>query len=86
MTKLEKVMIEKGLIWNEDEVDILLHGIEYDNCCTLQFVTKGFVVTKFDSAVLPSEFRIYDRNFNLIATQNVHKDSMFGWESYCCFE
>lgn len=84
--ELENELRKRGLIWKADEIDIVMKGIEYDNCQSLQFVTKDFIVCRFDSAVMDSEFRIYDKNYNLVGVQNVWKDAMFGWESYCCFE
>ena len=86
MNRLEKEMKKRGLIYDADDYDIVMRGIEYDNCQHLLFFTKDFIVCRFDSAVLPSTFVIYDKKLNLIGEQNTHKDCMFGWESCCNFE
>lgn len=86
MNRLEKELRQRGIVFDTDDMQVCLHGMEYDNLQHLVFFTQDFIVCRFDSAVLDSEFRLYDKRFNLIGTQNVWKDSMFGWESYCNYE
>ena len=84
MNRLEKVLKQKGIIYQADEW-ACMRGAEYDEA---QYVIdidykSGIIICEYDNAVLPSEFRIYDaRTLTLIGGQQVHKSDWGGFESW----
>jgi len=90
MQKLKKVLKAKGIIYDENDVMILMHGAEYDQCAKLVAVTEKYIITVWHSAVMDSMLRLYDRHtFAPIAEQYLYPDecSFFGndkWGSYVC--
>lgn len=75
MNRLKKELKKRGIIFKSDEMQVM-SGAEYDTQVSLLFFTKDFIVCRFDCAVLDSEFHIFDRNFNLIATQQIYKTNV----------
>ena len=92
MTKLEKVLTDKGIIYEADEY-MMMMGPEHDCCRKLVEITDQFIITVFYSAVLDPEIHIFDRHtFEIVAQQNLYPDpyGLFGernrWGSYVNFE
>lgn len=90
MNKVEKFLTEKGVLYEADDYEIS-KGAEYDWCRKLITITDQFIVTVMHSAVLDSEFQIFDRKtYKLVAQQNVwYADRVFKenpWDSYVWFE
>lgn len=85
MTRLKKEMKKRNILFVADDSEIM-RGAEYDCENALVFIDRDYIVTVFSCAVLPSELRIYDRNFELIGGQDLYQDMSFGggktWNSY----
>lgn len=89
MTRLKKYLIEKGKIF-ESENDC------YESYESFFICEKGFIITIAGSAMTNPEFRIYDRNLELVAVQDCLKDKYYNsnmhenyfnpFGSYCNFE
>lgn len=89
MTRLKKYLIEKGKIF-ESENDC------YESYESFFICEKGFIITIAGSAMTDPEFRIYDRNLELVAVQDCLKDKYYNsnmhenyfnpFGSYCNFE
>jgi hypothetical protein len=78
MTRLEKELTKKGIIFEADEIEIALKGIEHDCSAHLVAVTDKFIITVVYSAVLDTVLYIYDRfTFELIGEQSRYKDTQF---------
>ena len=78
MTRLEKELEKRNIIFNADEIEIALKGIEYDCSASLVTITDKFIITVVYSAVIEPMFYIYDRfTLKLIGEQEVHKDTQF---------
>jgi hypothetical protein len=76
MTRLEKELAKRNIIFTADEIDIALKGIEYDCSAHLVTVTDKFIITVVYSAVLDTVLYIYDRHtFELIGEQELYKDT-----------
>ena len=88
MRKLNKVLLDKGILYEADEWDIM-RGAEYDISRQLVEITKDFIITVMYSAVLDPIFYLYDRKtLELIGEQNVFPEpKIWGagntWGSYC---
>jgi hypothetical protein len=82
MNRLEKVLKQKGIIYEADEFSCM-RGAEYDEAQYLIDIDykSGIIITEYDNAVLPSEFRIYDaRTLNLIGGQQINRETcMWSW-------
>jgi len=77
MQKLKKVLIEKGIVYEADEIKAMYYGAEYDTSEYLVGIEGNFIITVWYSAVLDPELRIYDRyTFKLVAVQNMYPDDM----------
>jgi hypothetical protein len=78
MTRLEKELAKRGIIFEADEIEIALKGIEHDCSAHLVAVTDKFIITVVYSAVIEPVFYIYDRfTFEPIGEQEVYKDTQF---------
>jgi hypothetical protein len=76
MTRLEKELAKRNIIFTADELEIALKGIEHDCSAHLVAVTDKFIITVVYSAVLNPVFYIYDRHtFELIGEQELYKDT-----------
>lgn len=88
MRRMDREFRKVGLVY--DSMDNIYNQIYYrpenDNCQKVVDVTDQFIICVWYSEVLDPELRLYDHNYNLIATQNLYPDSMcFGnnkWSSY----
>ena len=75
MRRLEKELEKRNIIFNADEIEIALKGIEYDYSASLITITDKFIITVAYSAVVEPTFYIYDRfTLKLIGKQEVYKD------------
>ena len=78
MRRLKKELEKRNIIFEADEIEIALKGIEYDCSASLVTITDKFIITVVYSAVIEPMFYIYDRfTFELIGEQEVHKDTQF---------
>ena len=76
MTRLEKELRKRDIIFDADEITVALRGIEYDCSASLVAVTDKFIITVVYSAVLEPMFYIYDRfTFELVGEQELYKDT-----------
>lgn len=89
MTRLKKELEKRNIIFEADEIEIALKGIEYDCSASLVAITDKFIITVVYSAVVEPTFYIYDRfTFEPIGEQERYKDEqLFGsffnpWHSF----
>lgn len=76
MNRLKKELEKRNIVFNADELEIALKGIEYDCSAHLVTVTDKFIITVVYSAVVEPTLYIYDRfTFEPIGEQEVHKDT-----------
>lgn len=75
MNRLKKELKKHHIIGCTDDMDIMKYGYDESEC--LVCFTNTVIVTRYDCNVLDSEFRLYDRNFNLIAIQNCFPETQF---------
>jgi hypothetical protein len=72
---MKKELAKRNIIFEADEIDIALKGIEYDTSAHLVAVTDKFIITVVYSAVIEPMFYLYDRfTFERIGEQEVYKD------------
>lgn len=72
MNRLKKELIKRGIIGASDPWE------SFDWCEHLVFTTKDFIVTRYCCEVLDPLFKIYDKNFTMIAEQACERDEQ-GW-------
>lgn len=78
MTRLKKELEKRNIIFEADEIEIALKGIEHDCSAHLVTITDKFIITVVYSAVIEPIFYIYDRfTFEPIAEQEVYKNTQF---------
>ena len=87
MTALKRELTKRGILYDEDEYMIIMHGAEYDQCTKLVSVTESIVTVVWYSAVLDPVLRLYDRKtIEPVGEQLLHKETMFNgkktWGSY----
>jgi len=87
MTALKRELKKKGILFDEDEYQIAMHGNQYDQCTRLVSVTETIITVIWYCAVLDPILRLYDRKtLKPVGEQLLHKDTMFNgketWESY----
>lgn len=79
MTRLQKELKKVGLIY--DSMDDIFNNIHYspenDENQSLVTVANGYIICIYRSAVLDPELRLYDKNYNFVASQNLYPDTMF---------
>jgi hypothetical protein len=75
---MKKELAKRNIIFEADEIEIALKGIEYDTSASLVAVTDKFIITVTYSAVIEPVFRVYDRfTFEPIGEQELHKDTQW---------
>lgn len=84
MTRLKKELLKRGILFEADEMDVIMKGVEYDCSASLVEITSEFIITVMYSAVLDPVLYIYDRfTFKPIGEQELHKDTQtdggFDW-------
>jgi len=90
MNRLKKELKKHHITGSTDELEIYRTG--YDECENLVCFTNNVIVTRYDSNVIDSEFRIYDKNYNLIAIQACFPETQFfgdagnKWQVYTNFD
>ena len=89
MTKLEKVLTDRGILFEPDEHMIMM-GPEHDCCRRLVTITDQFIIAVLYSAVLPEQLYLYDRHtFELVGVQNLYPEDNFfdnnRWECYAYY-
>lgn len=80
MNRLKKELKKHHITGCTDEIDIWRNG-GYDYCEFLVCFTKDIIVTKYECNVLDSQFRLYDKNFNLVAVQDCFPETQFFGET-----
>lgn len=71
MTRLEKELRKRGIVFDEDEYEIVMRGAEYDQAQRFVAIENGIIITLWVSAVVDPEFRLYDaKTFEPIGGQN----------------
>ena len=87
MRKLTKVLKEKGIIYDEDDFMILMHGAEYDQCQKLVDITETAIITIWYSAVMDPVLKLWDRKtFKPIGQQDLFPMRSFkGNRTWCSF-
>lgn len=73
MTRLKQELVNRGIIGENEPWDSI------GWCEYLVFITKDFIVTRYCCDVLEPLFKIYDKNFTLIAEQACERDEQ-GWQ------
>lgn len=90
MNRLKQELRKHHIIGCTDEMSILKYG--YDESENLVCFTNTVIVTRYDSNVIDSEYRLYDRNYNLIAIQSCYPETQFfgdagnKWQVYTNFD
>ena len=82
MNRLNKVLREKGIVFDAPDFPSI---IEYDNCEHLVDIVGDMIITAWHSMVMPTQLKIYDRNFKLIGGQDLTKDDIWNknpWSSF----
>lgn len=79
MNRLKKELTARGIIYQNDD--------QYEEGRELVTVTPNFIITLWGCNVLPTEIHLFDKQFNLIAKQNLIPEDMFfqegkTWNSY----
>ena len=75
MNRLKRELTKRGMIYEADELNIVLHGAEYDVDAQLVTITPTVIVIAEYSAVMPARFVLYDRfTFEFIASQDMYLD------------
>ena len=77
MNRLNKELRQRGIVYDADEVAIVMKGAEYDTDTRLVSIENGIITILWSSAVMDSVFKLYDLQFNLIGEQSVHPDKTF---------
>ena len=78
MNRVKKELRKAGIIFEPDEIDIIMKGPEYDTSERLVTITNDIIVTVRYSAVLDPAFILYDRrSFEPIGQQVLYKDNDF---------
>ena len=81
MTRLEKELRNRGIVFDADELDILMKGPEYDEDARLVDVTNNVIIIAYYSMVVPPRFQLFDRKtLEFIGSQDMDKDDqpLFG--------
>ena len=79
MNRLKKELTARGIIYENDG--------GYEEGRSLITVTPNFIITLWGCNVLPTEIHLFDKQFNLIAKQNLIPEDQFfrkgkTWNSY----
>lgn len=78
MNRLKKELAARGIVYEADEIDIVMHGIEHDNAERLVSFTSDIIITVWESAVMDPVFRLYEtRTLKAIGEQNVYPEMSF---------
>ena len=76
MTRLKKELEKRNIIFEADDLEIALKGVEHDCSASLVAITDKFIITVVYSAVLDPVLYIYDRfTLELIGKQDRYKDT-----------
>lgn len=79
MNRLKKELKKRYIIFETDDLQIWNTGIdESENLITF---TKDVIITKYSCNVLNPSFRIYDKNYNLVAIQDCYIEDDFFFSS-----
>lgn len=79
MNRLKKELKKRNIISCTDDLQIWKTGIEEsENLITF---TRDVIITKYSCNVLNPSFRIYDKNYNLIAIQDCFLETDFFFDS-----
>ena len=87
MTRLKKELTNRGIIYDVDDIKVMLYGSGYDNEQRLVDITSEFVIVVHYSAVLDPFLRLYDRHtLTEIGEQQLYPERSFSgsrtWGSY----
>ena len=76
MTRLKKELEKRNIIFEADDLEIALKGVEYDCSASLVAITDKFIITVTYSAVVEPTLYIYDRfTLELIGKQDLYEDT-----------
>lgn len=87
MNRLKKELQNRGIIYQPDEIDIVMKGIEYDMAQVLVGFTSEVIICLWESAVMEPILRLYDAHtLTEIGEQQLYPDRTFSgartWGSY----
>jgi len=77
MNRLNKELRRRGIVYDADEIAIVMKGAEYDTDTRLVSIENGIITILWTSAVMDAMFKLYDLSFKLIGVQNVHPERSF---------
>ena len=78
MNRLKKELHNRGITYDANEINIIMHGAEYDNAERLVSFTSDIIITVWESAVVDPVFRLYEtRTLKVIGEQNVYPEMSF---------
>lgn len=78
MNRLTRELRNRGIVYDADEIYIVLHGVEYDNSERLVSFTNDIIVTVWESAVTDPIFKLYEaRTLKAIGEQYVYPEMSF---------
>ena len=75
MNRLMRELVNRGLVFETDEMDILLHNA-IDCCTKFVGIYNGVIVLAHYSQVLDPMYILYDLNFNEIAKQDMYRTNL----------
>lgn len=84
MTRLKSELIKRGLVYDCDSMDVYdCYEDEQEFVC----IDNNYIICTHYCNVLSPELRVYDLNYNLVATQNLRPEcsllfSNNKWESH----
>lgn len=87
MNRLKKELTNRGIIYQPDEIDIVIKGVEYDMAQTLVDFTSEVIICLWSSAVMEPILKLYDAHtLTEIGEQQLYPDHTFSgartWGSY----
>lgn len=80
MNRLERELRARGIIYEADDFEVMMHGVEHDVDAKLVSVENGVITILQESAVMDPMFKLYDLHFNPIGGQDVYPIEGFGRE------
>ena len=70
MNRLKKEMISRGIVYENDG--------DYEEGRSFIAIVQGkYILTMWGCNVLPTELHLFDRDFRLVATQDLFPEKMF---------
>lgn len=87
MTRLKKELRSRGIIYEADEINIVMKGMEYDTAQKLVDFTSEIIICLWESAVMEPTLQLYDAHtLSPIGEQQLYPERSFSgcrtWGSY----